>query len=98
MVRERLAKELSAHGAERLHQRLSDADPVAATRILPGNTRRVIRALEVIELTGRSYSAVLPEHRYRLADVVQIGIAVDRPTLDASCRPGGGDVGRRIRR
>ena len=56
---------------------------MAATRILPGNARRVIRALEVIELTGRSFSAVLPEHRYRLADVVQIGIAVDRPTLDA---------------
>ena len=62
---------------------MSDADPLAATRILPGNARRVIRALEVIELTGRSFSAVLPEHRYRLADVVQIGIAVDRPTLDA---------------
>ena len=53
-------------GAERLHQRLSDADPLAATRILPGNARRVIRALEVIELTGRSFSAVLPERRYRL--------------------------------
>ena len=81
-VRARLEHELD-QGAERLHQRLSDADPVAAARILPGNARRVIRALEVIELTGRSFSAVLPEHRYRLADVVQIGIAVDRPTLDA---------------
>jgi tRNA dimethylallyltransferase len=81
-VRARLERELVTQGAERLHQRLSNADPVAATRILPGNTRRVIRALEVIEL-GRSFSAVLPEHRYRLSDVVQIGIAVDRPTLDA---------------
>jgi tRNA dimethylallyltransferase len=82
-VRARLEHELSTHGAERLHQRLSEADPVAATRILPGNARRVVRALEVIELTGRSFSAVLPGHSYRLADVVQIGIAVDRPTLDA---------------
>ena len=82
-VRARLERELVTQGAERLHQRLSDADPLAATRILPGNARRVIRALEVIELTGRSFSAVLPEHRYRLPDVVQIGIAVDRPTLDA---------------
>jgi tRNA dimethylallyltransferase len=82
-VRARLERELVTQGAERLHQRLSDADPLAATRILPGNTRRVIRALEVIELTGRSFTAVLPEHRYRLPDVVQIGIAVDRPTLDA---------------
>jgi tRNA dimethylallyltransferase len=56
---------------------------VAATRILPGNARRIVRALEVIELTGRSFSAVLPERRYVLPDVVQIGLAVDRPTLDA---------------
>lgn len=82
-VRARLEHELSTQGAERLHRRLSEADPVAATRILPGNARRVIRALEVIELTGRSFSAVLPEHRYRLSDVVQIGITIDRPTLDA---------------
>jgi len=81
-VRARLEQELAAQGAERLHQRLSDADPVAAARILPGNSRRVIRALEVIELTGRSFSGVLPEHRYRLPDVVQIGVAVDRSTLD----------------
>jgi tRNA dimethylallyltransferase len=39
--------------------------------------------LEVIELTGRSFSASLPERRYRLPDVVQIGLAVDRATLDA---------------
>jgi tRNA dimethylallyltransferase len=82
-VRARLEQELATQGSERLHQRLSAADPVAASRILPGNARRVIRALEVIELTGRSFAAVLPEHRYRLADVVQVGIAVDRPTLDA---------------
>jgi tRNA dimethylallyltransferase len=82
-VRARLEHELATQGAERLHQRLSAADPVAAARILPGNARRVVRALEVIELTGQSFSAELPEHRYRLADVVQIGIALDRPTLDA---------------
>ena len=69
-------------GAQRMHERLSDVDPVAATRILPGNARRVVRALEVIELTGRSFSAVLPDRRYRLPEVVQIGLAVDRATLD----------------
>jgi tRNA dimethylallyltransferase len=82
-VRARLEQELETQGAARMHERLSDADPIAAAQILPGNARRVIRALEVIELTGRSFSAALPEHRYRLPDVVQIGIAVDRPTLDA---------------
>jgi tRNA dimethylallyltransferase len=82
-VRARLEQELLTQGAERLHQRLSHVDPAAASRILPGNARRTIRALEVIELTGRSFQAVLPERRYVLPDVVQIGLAVDRPTLDA---------------
>ena len=82
-VRARLEQELLTQGAERLHQRLSHVDPAAASRILPGNARRTIRALEVIELTGRSFQAVLPECRYVLPDVVQIGLAVDRPTLDA---------------
>jgi tRNA dimethylallyltransferase len=81
-VRARLERELSSHGAQRMHERLSDVDPLAAGRILPGNTRRVVRALEVIELTGRSFSAVLPDRRYRLPEVVQIGLAVDRATLD----------------
>jgi tRNA dimethylallyltransferase len=82
-LRTRLENELARQGAERLYRRLRDADPVAASRILPGNTRRVVRALEVIELTGRPFSATLPEHRYRLADVVQIGLAIDRASLDA---------------
>ena len=82
-VRARLETEVLTQGAERLHQRLSEVDPIAATRILSGNARRVVRALEVIELTGRSFSAVLPERRYLLADVVQIGLEVDRATLNA---------------
>jgi tRNA dimethylallyltransferase len=81
-VRARLERELSSHGAQRMHERLSDVDPLAASRILPGNIRRVVRALEVIELTGRSFSAVLPDRRYRLPEVVQIGLVVDRATLD----------------
>ena len=82
-VRARLEHELRTQGAERLHQRLSEVDPAAATRILPGNGRRVVRALEVIELTGRSFPAVLPKRHYVLSDVVQIGLAIDRPALDA---------------
>jgi len=82
-IRARLERELRSTGAQQMHQRLSNADPVAATRILPGNARRIIRALEVIELTGRSFSAVLPDRRYRLPDVVQIGLAIDRVKLDA---------------
>jgi len=41
-----------------------------------------VRALEVIALTG-SYSAALPEHRYALPGVVQVGLAIERPTMDA---------------
>jgi tRNA dimethylallyltransferase len=82
-VRNRLEEELARQGSERLYQRLTDADPVAAAGILPGNTRRIIRALEVIELTGQPFSARLPAHQYRLTDVVQIGLAIDRATLDA---------------
>jgi tRNA dimethylallyltransferase len=82
-LRARLERELMTQGVERLHQRLSDVDPVAAARILPGNTRRIVRALEVIELTGGPFSAVLPEHRYALPDVVQIGLAIERSALDA---------------
>jgi tRNA dimethylallyltransferase len=83
VVRARLERELESEGPERLYQRLREADPVAASRILRGNTRRVVRALEVIELTQRPFSATLPEHRYRLPVVVQIGLAIDRATLDA---------------
>ena len=82
-IRTRLEIELEGEGAEGLYQRLNDADPVAASRILPGNVRRVVRALEVIELTGRPFSATLPELRYRLPNVVQIGLSIDRATLDA---------------
>jgi tRNA dimethylallyltransferase len=82
-IRARLENELASRGPERMHQRLSEVDPPAATRIQPGNGRRLVRALEVVELTGRSFSAALPERRYRLPDVVQIGLAIDRPTLDA---------------
>ena len=83
VIRARLEAELKREGTERLYQRLSDTDPVAATRILPRNARRVVRALEVIELTGRPFSATLPELRYRLPGVVQIGLAIDRAALDA---------------
>lgn len=82
-VRTRLENELARQGAKWLYQRLSEADPLAATRILPGNTRRIVRALEVIELTGRPFTATLPERRYRLPDVVQIGLTIDRVPLDA---------------
>jgi tRNA dimethylallyltransferase len=81
-VRSSLERQADRIGAEQLHQRLSGLDPAAAERILPGNVRRVVRALEVIELTGRPFSATLPEPTY-VVPAVQIGLRLPREVLDA---------------
>ena len=80
-VRDRLEGELAETGAAALHARLARVDPAAAAAILPGNGRRIVRALEVIELSGRPFSATLPEYR-SVYDVVQLGVCVPRPQLD----------------
>jgi len=82
-VRATLESELAELGPHRLHQRLADLDPAAAARILPENGRRTVRALEVIALTGRPYTASLPTLEYADPCTVQIGVDIDRPTLDA---------------
>ncbi|GAA2146749.1 tRNA (adenosine(37)-N6)-dimethylallyltransferase MiaA [Nocardioides koreensis] len=82
-VRSRLEDELAEVGAHRLHQRLATQDPEAAARILPENGRRVVRALEVITITGRPFTASLPTMEYADPGSVQIGVDIDRPTLDA---------------
>jgi tRNA dimethylallyltransferase len=82
VVRARLEAELAEVGSPALHARLAGTDPTAAAAIEPANGRRVVRALEVIELTGQPYAAQLPERRYLLPGVVQLGLAVERPVLD----------------
>lgn len=81
-VRARLEAELAQAGPGVLHERLRGRDPAAAGAILPGNGRRIVRALEVIEITGRPFTATLPEHRYRYDAVVQMGLSVPREALD----------------
>lgn len=81
-VRARWDAQLEAGGAAALHRRLAELDPAAAAAILPTNGRRIVRALEVVELTGRSFTATLPEHRYAVPGAVQVGVAIDRATLD----------------
>lgn len=81
-LRERLEDELAQVGAEQLHRRLAGVDPEAAERILPTNGRRVVRALEVIELTGRPFSASLPRLEYADRATVQVGLDCPRPVLD----------------
>ncbi len=81
-VRERLEQDLAAHGSAELHRRLAQVDPDAAARVLPSNGRRVVRALEVVEITGRPFAAALPEQRYHDERAVQVGVDIDRETLD----------------
>ena len=81
-IRARLEVRADAEGPRALHAELAAADPQAAQRIGPHNVRRLVRALEVIELTGRPYSSSLPEHVYAVP-AVQIGLDCDRAVLDA---------------
>jgi tRNA dimethylallyltransferase len=79
-VRLRLEQEFSSAGALVMHERLRKLDPVTADKIPAQNVRRVIRALEVIEITGESYASTLPEPRY-WKPALQIGLAVEREEL-----------------
>jgi tRNA dimethylallyltransferase len=81
-VRAALEHELDTAGSQALHERLAAQDPAAAAAILPGNGRRIVRALEVIALTGRPFSAGLPAYE-SVYDAVQIGLDCDDGTLDA---------------
>ncbi len=81
-VRARLEQECATTGLAPLRARLQAADPVAAGTIEANNARRVIRALEVIELTGRPFSATMPRREHFRPTVV-IGLDDDTETLDA---------------
>lgn len=82
VVRERLETELAQIGPQALHARLAAIAPETAAGILPGNGRRIVRALEVIELTG-SFRPVLPEGNYAIDGVLQFGLELDRAEMDA---------------
>ena len=81
-VRSRLERELAERGPQALHDVLKERDPDAAALILPENGRRIVRALEVVELTGGPFSASLPVLEYADPLTVQIGVDIDRETLD----------------
>lgn len=82
-LRARLEEELAEVGAAAMHRRLAEVDPEAAAGILVENGRRTVRALEVVQLTGRPFSATLPRLEYVDPLTVQVGVDIDRPTLDA---------------
>ena len=80
-TRARLESELAELGPAALHARLAALDPAAAAAILPSNGRRIVRALEVIELTGRPFTATMPSYE-QARPAVQLGLALPRPELD----------------
>ena len=84
-VRERLEAEVERVGALELHNKLRSLDALSADRIPAQNVRRVIRALEVIELTGKPYPSQLPEPTYK-RPTLQLGIMVDREVLKERIR------------
>ena len=81
-ARERWEGELARVGSAALHEQLAAKDPESAARILPENGRRIVRALEVIDVTGKPFTASLPTLEYADPHTVQIGVDIDRRTLD----------------
>ena len=88
-VRAGLEAELAVVGAAELHHRLAVADPTAAAKILPSNGRRIVRALEVVAITGRPFSAFLPTPGPAWRGTLLIGLDRDTDELDER-------IGRRV--
>ena len=82
-IRERLEGELKERGPGMLYRRLADLDPAAAASIGPSNGRRIVRALEVIELTGEPFSASLPDEPAPWMPTVVLGLRAPRDELTA---------------
>lgn len=89
IVRTRLEAELAADGPAVLHRRLAALDPPAAAAVLVSNGRRIVRALEVIEITGRPFTANLPSPGPPRWDAVLLGLDLDTGPLDDR-------IGRRV--
>ncbi len=81
-VREKIARQADEQGIDVMHERLTKLDPAAAAAIPKENVRRVVRALEVIELTGRPYTANLPRvGSTKYPNARQFGLVMERETL-----------------
>lgn len=82
-VRQKITDEAERLGNDVMHERLSKQDPAAALAIPKENIRRIIRALEVIELTGKPFTANLPRQASsKYPDAKQFGLVLDRGNLD----------------
>jgi tRNA dimethylallyltransferase len=83
IVRQQLTDEAQVVGNDQMHQRLAKLDPAAALAIPKENIRRVIRALEVIQITGKPFTANLPRQASsKYPQAKQFGLVLDRENLD----------------
>ncbi len=83
IVRQQLTDEAQVVGNDQMHQRLAKLDPAAALAIPKENIRRVIRALEVIQITGKPFTANLPREASRkYPQARQFGLVLDRENSD----------------
>jgi len=84
LVRQKLTDEAQVVGNDQMHERLAKLDPAAALAIPKENIRRVIRALEVIEITGKPFTANLPRAASsKYPEAKQFGLVLDRENLDS---------------
>jgi tRNA dimethylallyltransferase len=82
-LRAQLEQELVELGPAAMHQKLSELDSIAASRIEPENGRRIVRALEIVTLTGEPFAAALPDEIDSWQEVLEIGLRMDREPLVA---------------
>ena len=82
IIRARYEDLLDQDGPKKLHELLAEKDPITASNILPGNGRRIVRALEVIEITGKLYHSRLPDPVEEIPSV-RIGLDIDRVSMDS---------------
>ena len=80
-LRAGLEADLIEFGARELHNRLAAKDPVAASRIDSQNGRRIVRALEIVTITGEPFAAALPETPEEWQPSIQIGLLAERAVL-----------------
>ncbi|MCW2751178.1 MAG: tRNA ((37)-N6)-dimethylallyltransferase MiaA [Aeromicrobium sp.] len=81
-VRDHWDAELASRGPESLHVELAERDPAAAASILSSNGRRLVRALEVIEITGEPFTATMPGYDSIYGELTMLGLDVPRDVLD----------------
>ena len=80
-LRAELEQELEQHGPLHMHRKLAELDELAASRIIPENGRRIVRALEIVMITGEPFAAALPEKTESWQPVLEFGLRMEREAL-----------------